>query len=381
MELKKSLFVVFTASALVLSACSSSSDSGSAEAGSGEVDAKTATSAADFGGLEGLEAACKVEGKLNVIALPPDWANYGKIIDGFKAKYGIEIDSQIPDGSSQDEIDAANNTKGTDRAPDVFDLGQAVAIKNTAIYAPYKVATWDGIAPAFKDANGLWTMDYGGFMSVGYDASKVPAITSLADLLKADYKGKVALNGDPTAAAAGMNGVLMASMVNGGSVDDVSKGIDYFKSLKDAGSFIPVDPTPATIESGQTPVVFDWDYLHAGQVAGLKEKGIDWKIFIPEGVALGGYYFQAINVDAPNPACARLWQEYIYSPDGSNEWLRGGARPVLADLMVSEGTIDAAAYGALPPVSGTPVVASVAQTEAANAVLVERWASEVGAIE
>ncbi len=381
MELKKSLFAVVTAGALVLSACSSSSDSGSAESASGEVDAKTATSAADFGGLEGLETACKAEGKLNVIALPPDWANYGKIIDGFKAKYGIEIDSQIPDGSSQDEIDAANNTKGTDRAPDVFDLGQAVAINNTAMFAPYKVASWDGIAPAFKDANGLWTMDYGGFMSVGYDASKVPAITSLADLLKADYKGKVALNGDPTAAAAGMNGVLMASIVNGGSVDDVSKGIDYFKSLKDAGSFIPVDPTPATIESGQTPVVFDWDYLHAGQIAGLKEKGIDWKIFIPEGVALGGYYYQAVNVDAPNPACARLWQEYLYSPEGSNEWLRGGARPVLADLMVSEGTIDEAAFSALPPVTGTPVVATVAQTEAANAVLVERWAAEVGAIE
>lgn len=253
MKLNKSLFAIVTAGALVLSACSSSSDAGSAESAPAEVDAKTATSAADFGGLEGLEAACKAEGKLNTIALPPDWANYGKIIDGFAAKYGIEIDSQIPDGSSQDEIDAANNTKGTDRAPDVFDLGQAVAMSNTAMFAPYKVATWDGIDPAFKDANGLWTMDYGGYMAVGYDAAKVPAITSLDDLLKADYKGKVALNGDPTAAAAGMNGVLMASIVNGGSIDDVSKGIDYFKSLKDAGSFIPVDPSPATIESGQTP--------------------------------------------------------------------------------------------------------------------------------
>jgi putative spermidine/putrescine transport system substrate-binding protein len=381
MKLNKSLFAIVTAGALVLSACSSSADSGSGESGSAEVDAKTATSAADFGGLEGLEAACKAEGKLNVIALPPDWANYGKIIDGFAAKYGIEIDSQIPDGSSQDEIDAANNTKGTDRAPDVFDLGQAVAMNNTSMFASYKVSAWDGIDPAFKDANGLWTMDYGGFMSIGYDASKVPAITSLDDLLKADYKGKVALNGDPTAAAAGMNGVLMASIVNGGSVDDVSKGIDYFKSLKDAGSFVPVDPSPATIESGQTPVVFDWDYLHAGQVASLKEKGIDWKIFIPEGVALGGYYYQAVNADAPHPACARLWQEYLYSPDGSNEWLRGGARPVLADLMVADGTIDAEAFAALPPVTGTPVVATVAQTEAANAVLVERWAAEVGAIE
>ena len=52
---------------------------GSAAAG---VDAKTAASAADFGGLDALVEAAKKEGKLHVIALPPDWANYGKIIDG-----------------------------------------------------------------------------------------------------------------------------------------------------------------------------------------------------------------------------------------------------------------------------------------------------------
>ena len=42
-----------------------------------------------------------------MIALPPDWANYGKIIEGFKAKYGIEVNSAQPDAASQDEINAA----------------------------------------------------------------------------------------------------------------------------------------------------------------------------------------------------------------------------------------------------------------------------------
>jgi putative spermidine/putrescine transport system substrate-binding protein len=37
-------------------------------------DSSTATSLADFGGLAGLEAKCKEEGQLNVIALPRDWA-------------------------------------------------------------------------------------------------------------------------------------------------------------------------------------------------------------------------------------------------------------------------------------------------------------------
>ena len=62
-------------------------------AGAADSPAATATSAADLGGMEQLIAAAKEEGKLNVIALPPDWANYGKMIEAFSQKYGIEVDS------------------------------------------------------------------------------------------------------------------------------------------------------------------------------------------------------------------------------------------------------------------------------------------------
>jgi hypothetical protein len=64
------------------------------------------------------------EGQLNVIALPPDWANYGAIIKAFSDKYGIKVNSAQPDAASQDEINAANQQKGKSTAPDVFDLGQ-----------------------------------------------------------------------------------------------------------------------------------------------------------------------------------------------------------------------------------------------------------------
>src|SRR5262245_39679773 len=159
----------------------------------GAQDAATATSAEDFGGMEGLIAAAQEEGELNVIALPPDWANYGKLIDTFAEKYGIEINSAQPDASSQDEINAANQLRGQERAPDVFDLGANVALRNTDLFAPYKVATWDDIPEALKAPDGLWVSDYGGYMSIGYDAGSVPAPTSVKDLLKPDYAGKVAL--------------------------------------------------------------------------------------------------------------------------------------------------------------------------------------------
>ena len=82
---------------------------------------------------------------MNVIALPPDWANYGNIIKAFGDKYGIKVNSAQPDAASQDEINAANQQKGKSTAPDVFDLGQSVAVANTAMFAPYKVSTFDDI--------------------------------------------------------------------------------------------------------------------------------------------------------------------------------------------------------------------------------------------
>jgi putative spermidine/putrescine transport system substrate-binding protein len=211
-------------------------------------------------------------------------------------------------------------------------------------------------------------------MAVGYDSSKVPAPTAFADLLKPAYKGKVALNGDPTKAGAAFAGVQMASIASGGTAGDVAKGVDFFRQLKKAGNFIPVDPTPATIASGQTPVVIDWDYLNAAQTA----KVPTWKVYVPDNAVVAGYYVQAVNKDAPHPAAARLWQEFLYSDEGQNLWLKGGARPVRFDDMKKAGTLDAAAAAALPPVTGTPVVPTAADADTAKAYLAKNWANAVG---
>ena len=50
--------------------------------------------------MKELIAEAKKEGKLNVIALPHDWANYGECISTFKTKYGLDMDETNPGGSS-----------------------------------------------------------------------------------------------------------------------------------------------------------------------------------------------------------------------------------------------------------------------------------------
>jgi putative spermidine/putrescine transport system substrate-binding protein len=365
------------AAALLAAGCSSSgSSSGSSTSTGSSVNWATETSATGGGGMNTLVAAAKQEGTLNVIALPPTWANYGAILSAFTAKYGIKINSALPDGTSQQEVDAVKTENGTAKAPDVLDVGQAVALANTTLFAPYKVSTWSAIPGAQKDASGLWYEDYGGYMAVGY-SSKFGTITSLNDLLGSKFKNSVALNGNPTSANAALNGVMMANLAQGGTASNIADGVSFFQKLKAAGNFSPVSATGATIKAGTTPVVFNWDYLNLPSYVGVS----NWKVFVPQGVALGGYYTQAINKSAPHPAAARLWEEFLYSQaasGGQNLWIEGGARPVEQPTMASNGSINATAAAKLPAVTGSPVFLTQTQnTDAAN-YLAANWAKAVG---
>src|ERR1700742_1432950 len=192
---------------MLAAGCSSSGPSSSAAAGSSSAggssasstDWATATSAAGGGGMDALVAAAKKEGSLNVITLPADWANYGTIMKDFTAKYGIKITDANPDGSSQDELNAVSQLKGQSRAPDVLDVGTAFGVKGDqqGLLAPYKVTTWSNIPADAKAADATYYADYGGYVAIGYDSSKVKTPpTSFASLLNPIYKNQVAINGN-----------------------------------------------------------------------------------------------------------------------------------------------------------------------------------------
>ncbi|MCW0214762.1 MAG: extracellular solute-binding protein [Pseudonocardia sp.] len=358
--------------ALGAAGCVSSGGSSAPSAGNAWA---TATSAQGGGGMDALVAAAKQEGTLNVIALPPDWANYGAIITAFTNKYGIKVDSANPDGSSQDEINAVKQLGTQDRAPDVLDLGQSFALGNMDLYAPYEVATFDTIPAANKDAGGAWVNDYGGYISIGCNASLVPVCpTTLKDLAKPEYAGKVALNGDPTQAASAFASVWAGALANGGSLDDITPGVNFWGGVAKSGNLLKVDPNSATIQSGQTPIVLDWDYLNVGETEKNKAS-FEWKVAVPSDGLFAQYYAQAINKNAPHPAAARLWQEFLYSDEGQNLWLAGKARPIRLDEMTTAGTADKALLAALPPVAGVAQFPTQAQTDAANKVVAQTWAT------
>ncbi|GDZ61315.1 hypothetical protein MCC02036_20000 [Bifidobacteriaceae bacterium MCC02036] len=116
-----------------------------------------------------------------------------------------------------------------------------------------------------------------------------------------------------------------------------------------------MDVTNGTIDSGQTGVVFDWTYNQASYKKELKDKGVNWKYKTFPKAQVVSYYNQAINKDAPHPAAARLWEEYLYTADAQNLWFKGGANPVLLDSMKEDGTVDQDTLKDAITIEGDPV--------------------------
>jgi putative spermidine/putrescine transport system substrate-binding protein len=328
-----------------------------------------------------LVKQAKKEGHLNTIALPPDWANYGEALHIFPRKYGIGITNSNPDGSSAQENQAVRSLKGDPRAPDCVDDGPSFAISGTAegLFAKYKNMNFGTVPRAMKDTRGYWVGDYWGAFSIGYNSNivKTPPKT-FADLLKPEYKGMVAMNGSPLTAGSGVAGVFAAALANGGSLSNVGPGIDWFAKLKSAGNWLPVDSSPQTVASGQTPISLDWDYLNLGYVKEFP--AAHWKVVIPADGVYGSYYCQAINATAPHPYAARLWQEFLYSDQGQIIFLKGFTHPARFQDLAKRKVIPKALLAALPPASIYAKVrfANNGQQKAANDLIQKQWPAKMG---
>ncbi len=340
------------------------------------------TSAQAGGGMSALVAAAEKEGKLNVITLPSNWANYGAIMKAFSNKYHIKIADAIPDGSSAQEIAAIESDKGRSNAPDVVDVGQSFAAlpANQKLFAQYKVANLDAAIPATdKDAKGHWYGDYGGIVSFGCDSQIVKKVcpTTWSQLLSArsGQLGDVTLNGVPGQAGAATGAVWAAALNNGGSFTNAQPGLKFFSTLKSKGILNSTDcDSSSVVAAGSCPILINWDFLNNAKAWGLKGAlAKAWKVVDPKGTPFAEYYNQAISATAPDPAAARLWEEFLYSTTGQNLFLQGFARPAEQAAMVKAGTINKTAFKALPAVSGTVAYPTAADATKAGTLIASGW--------
>ena len=102
-------------------------------------------------------------------------------------------------------------------------------------------------------------------------------------------------------------------------------------------------------------------------------------MIVPTDAVIAGYYYQAINADAPHPAAARLWQEFLYADERPEPVARGWRPP-----GPRRGDEDGghARRRVQPPrcrrSSGTPIVPTQADAESGKTYLAANWANAVG---
>ena len=367
------LFTVLVAASMLLSACAPAATPTPAPA----------APAAPVSAMDTLVAAAKAEGNLTVIALPHDWCDYGDALTGFTSKYGIKINELNPDGGSGDEIEAikANKDNKGPQAPDVIDVGYGFGpqLVSEGLVQPYKVSTWDSIPADSKDAAGNWYGDYYGIMAMEVNKDVVKNVPAdWADLLKPEYKGQIALSGDPRASAQAQMSIYAASLYNGGALDKLDPGLAYFKAVNAAGNFVPVIAKQATVAKGETPITLRWDYNALADRDALKGNP-NISVVYPKSGTIAGIYIQAISAYAPHPNAAKLWEEYLYSDAGQNIWLKGYCHPIRFKDMQTKGTLDAAAVSKLPAFDGPVAFPSIDQINAAKKAIADAWMTVVGA--
>jgi putative spermidine/putrescine transport system substrate-binding protein len=324
-----------------------------------------------------LLTAAKGEGTLNVIALPRDWCGYGTLLDNFKAKTGLTLNEITPDAGSGQEIDAIkNNPNGGPAAPDTVDVGYSFGDANTALYQPYKVATFDSISQ--KDPDGAWVGDYYGVLSfeINKDVIKGDSPKDWKDLLDPKYAHSVALAGDPLNSNQAIQSVEAAALANGGSLDNSQAGLDFFKQLNANGNFVPTIAKQGTLVSGETPIVITWSYLALADRDSLKGT-VNVEVVIPATGKFGGIYVQAISKTAPHPNAAKLWEEYLYSDEGQLVWTNAYCYTTRYDDLVKKGAISGDLKAKLPDVTGT-VFPTNDQLTASKTLITGQWASVTG---
>jgi putative spermidine/putrescine transport system substrate-binding protein len=231
-----------------------------------------------------------------------------------------------------------------------------------------------------KDPEGYWYGDYYGVLAIEVNSDVVQTLpTDWADLLKPEYKGQVALAGDPRTSNQAILSVLAAGLSRTGDINTAAQaGLEFFAELNQAGNFVPVIANSGTLASGETPIILEWDYLALANRDTLAGNP-NVEVVVPQTGILGGVYLQAISAYAPHPNAAKLWMEHLYSDEGQLVWLGAYGHPIRYNDLVRRGVVPEEMAAKLPPAElyEQAVFPTLEQLEAARTTITENWDSVV----
>jgi putative spermidine/putrescine transport system substrate-binding protein len=294
-----------------------------------------------YAGEKALYEAAAKEGIVVSFDTGPTWANWAAQFAAFKKRYPqVEMTyNDIGSAATVIALEKARNRPQADTA--YYFAASAVDAVAKDVVAPFKPVNFDKLPDVFRHPDGKWFTIHSLTIAFVVNTKLVKNVPqSWEDLLKPEYKNAIVYL-DPRSAGVGQVMTFAAAYGNGGSVDNVTPGIEYLGKLHKAGNVLRViGTTPyAQFVKGEIPIWISYenDGLKAKYTDGL---GDNVAVVIPKEGSVAAPYGISLVKNGPNPNAGKLWLNFIMSDTGQGIFAQGFVRPSVPGIKLPDNVVD-----------------------------------------
>lgn len=261
----------------------------------------------------------------------PNYANWGGVTALYRKVSGITVP---PDPKGSSVAMAALEMEKDHPVADCAYYSGAIGFQaaQKGLHQPYKPKGWEKIPDALKDPGGLWWTVHTGTIAFVVNTKALggsPVPKSWADLLKPEYKGKVAYD-DPTWGGTSFTLVYGLNELMGGSATNFAPGLSYLKRLDANVSSYPRESIYNAVLRGEIPIWINADgngykmkYVDGGSVEVVLPSEGTFTMPLVMGLAKG----------APHLADARAYFDWLLTAEAQGEFAKSFFRPVVPGTL------------------------------------------------